>query len=70
MPEDFLIVKDLTKEFTPGLPIVRNISFTLGEAKTFGLLGKSGQGKSVIMQAIRGVPEYEPTRGEIIFRVA
>ncbi|TDA33677.1 MAG: methyl coenzyme M reductase system, component A2 [Hadesarchaea archaeon] len=70
MPEDFLIVRDLTKEFTPGLPIVRNISFTLGEAKTFGLLGKSGQGKSVIMQAIRGVPEYEPTSGEIIFRVA
>jgi len=70
MPEDFLIVKDLTKEFTPGLPIVKNISFTLKEAKTFGLLGKSGQGKSVIMQAIRGIPEYEPTTGEIIFRVA
>ncbi len=70
MPEDFLIVRDLTKEFIPGLPVVRNISFTLQEAKTFGLLGKSGQGKSVIMQAIRGVPEYEPTTGEIIFRVA
>jgi methyl coenzyme M reductase system subunit A2 len=70
MPEDFLIVKDLTKEFTPGLPVVKNISFTLKEAKTFGLLGKSGQGKSVIMQAIRGIPEYEPTTGEIIFRVA
>jgi len=70
MPEDFLIVEDLTKEFTPGLPVVKNISFTLKEAKTFGLLGKSGQGKSVIMQAIRGIPEYEPTTGEIIFRVA
>jgi methyl coenzyme M reductase system subunit A2 len=70
MPEDFLIVKDLTKEFTPGLPVVKNISFTLKEAKTFGLLGKSGQGKSTIMQAIRGIPEYEPTTGEIIFRVA
>jgi methyl coenzyme M reductase system subunit A2 len=70
MPEDFLIVRDLTKEFTPGLPIVKNISLTLKEAKTFGLLGKSGQGKSVIMQAIRGIPEYEPTSGEVIFRLA
>jgi methyl coenzyme M reductase system subunit A2 len=70
MPEDFLIVRDLTKEFTPGLPVVKNISLTLKEAKTFGLLGKSGQGKSVIMQAIRGIPEYEPTSGEVIFRLA
>jgi len=70
MPEDFLIVRDLTKEFTPGLPVVKNISLTIKEAKTFGLLGKSGQGKSTIMQAIRGIPEYEPTSGEIIFRLA
>ena len=70
MVEDFLEVKNLTKEFASGLPMVRNISFRVKEAGTFGLLGKSGHGKSIVMQAIRGVPEYEPTNGQVIFRLS
>ena len=70
MVEYFLEVKNLTKEFISGLPVIRNISFKIGEAGTFGLLGKSGHGKSVIMQSIRGIPEYEPTDGQVMYRLS
>ncbi|KPV61798.1 MAG: putative ABC transporter ATP-binding protein [Candidatus Bathyarchaeota archaeon BA2] len=60
----------MTKEFVRGLPIIKNISFTIREGGTFGLLGKSGHGKSIIMQSIRGILEYEPTYGQIIFRLS
>ncbi len=70
MAENFLKVKNLTKEFISGFPLVKNVSFEVNEAGTFGLLGKSGHGKSIVMQAIRGIPEYEPTTGQIIFRLS
>lgn len=70
MAEEFLIVENLTKEFTSGIPVVSDVSFKVSEAGSYGLLGKSGHGKSVIMQAVRGVPEYEPTDGNIIYRIS
>ncbi|MHA1265492.1 MAG: methyl coenzyme M reductase system, component A2 [Candidatus Helarchaeota archaeon] len=66
----FLEVKDLTVEFVRGEPSIKNISFSLREGHSFGILGKSGSGKSVLMNAIRGTKEYEPIRGEIIFHIS
>lgn len=66
----FLIVKNLTKEFVRGEPAIRDISFELYEGHSFGILGKSGSGKSVLMNAIRGTKEYAPTRGSIIYNIA
>lgn len=66
----FLEVRDVTVEFVRGEPSIKNISFTLDEGHSFGILGKSGSGKSVLMNAIRGTKEYEPIRGEIIFHIA
>ncbi|MHA1650672.1 MAG: methyl coenzyme M reductase system, component A2 [Candidatus Helarchaeota archaeon] len=66
----FLDVKDVTVEFVRGEPSIKNISFSLSEGDAFGILGKSGSGKSVLMNAIRGTKEYEPIRGEIIFHIS
>ncbi|NVM54018.1 MAG: methyl coenzyme M reductase system, component A2 [Candidatus Helarchaeota archaeon] len=66
----FLEVKDVTVEFVRGEPSIRNISFTINEGHSFGILGKSGSGKSVLMNAIRGTKEFEPIRGEILFHLS
>lgn len=66
----FLIVENITKEFVRGEPSIKDISFSINEGKSFGILGKSGSGKSVLMNAVRGTKDFEPTRGKIIFNVA
>jgi len=72
MSEDqiFLEVKDVTKEFVRGEPAIKNISFTIREGHSFGILGKSGSGKSVLMNAVRGTKDYEPSRGQIIYHIS
>jgi len=69
MGELFLKVEGLTKYFTDR-PVIDNISFELEEGKGFGILGKSGCGKTVLMHALRGIKEYEPTSGTVTYRVA
>jgi len=69
MSEDFIIVEDLSKKFGDEL-VLQNISFKLKEGDSFGILGKSGSGKTVLMHSIRGIKEYHPTKGSVIYRVA
>ena len=69
LTEDFLTVKNVTKEFK-GIAVVRDASFTVKEEDAFGLLGRGGSGKSVLMQSIRGARGYEPTYGSIVFNIA
>jgi methyl coenzyme M reductase system subunit A2 len=69
MEEEILIVEGLSKYFTDK-PTIGDISFKVKEGEGFGILGKSGCGKTVLMHAIRGIREYEPTDGTITFRVA
>jgi methyl coenzyme M reductase system subunit A2 len=66
----FLDVNDVTVEFVRGEPSIKNITFSIAEGHSFGILGKSGSGKSVLMNAIRGTKEYQPIRGEIIFHIS
>ncbi|MHA1276275.1 MAG: methyl coenzyme M reductase system, component A2 [Candidatus Helarchaeota archaeon] len=68
--EDFIIVKNLFKEFERGEPAYVDVSFTIKEGQAFGILGKSGSGKSALMHALRGTPEYRPTKGTVTYRVA
>jgi oligopeptide/dipeptide ABC transporter ATP-binding protein len=50
---------------------VNNVSFTLGEGETLGILGESGCGKSVTAQAIMGILDTPPARvagGQVRYR--
>lgn len=62
-------IKHLKKYFNVGskneVKAVDDISFTIHEGETFGLVGESGCGKSTTGRAI--IKLYHPTAGEIIF---
>jgi oligopeptide/dipeptide ABC transporter ATP-binding protein len=67
-----LKVQDLYKEFTVGsmfkkkkVQAVRNVSFTIYEGETFGLVGESGCGKSTTGRA--AIRLIEPTNGSVKF---
>ena len=64
-----LEVKNVTKKFGDKV-VLKNISFTLDEGESLGILGKSGAGKSVLLHMLRGMEGYEPTEGQIIYHVA
>jgi methyl coenzyme M reductase system subunit A2 len=67
--EPFLKLINVSKEFD-GKAILKNVNVEINEGESLGLLGRSGAGKSVLLHMLRGTPEYAPTSGEVIFRVA
>ena len=68
MANKILEVKNLKKYFsTPKgmLHAVDDVTFTIEEGKTLGVVGESGCGKSTTGRAILRL--HEPTSGEVIF---
>ncbi|HUY01161.1 MAG TPA: methyl coenzyme M reductase system, component A2 [Candidatus Deferrimicrobium sp.] len=69
--EDFFLkVDNISKEFKRGTYAIKDISFIVNEGHSFGILGKSGSGKSVLMHALRGTKGFDPTHGKVYYRVA
>lgn len=68
MPEPLLTVKNLTKYFHVSkgvLHAVDDVSFTIEEGKTLGIVGESGCGKTTTGRAVLRL--IEPTGGQILF---
>ena len=58
-----LIVKDLVKEYVPGKPVLKNISFEVSGCSTVAIIGPSGTGKSTLLRCINRL--IDPTGGTI-----
>jgi methyl coenzyme M reductase system subunit A2 len=61
-------VENLCMDFD-GKRVLDTISFELSEGEILGIIGRSGAGKTVLMQLMRGV-EQPPTSGKIIYHIA
>lgn len=66
---NFLIGEGLTKFFADR-KVLDNVDITIDEGQWFGVIGKSGSGKTVLMNTLRGVKEYRPSSGTVIYNVA
>lgn len=55
-------IKDLTKSFD-GVEVLSHISMTLEKGKIYGLVGRNGSGKTMLMKHILGF--VSPTSGTI-----
>ncbi|MDI6720320.1 MAG: ATP-binding cassette domain-containing protein, partial [Methanomicrobiales archaeon] len=64
----FITVENLSMHFN-GKKALKNISFEVAEGEIFGVIGRSGAGKTVLMHLMRGV-DQPPTSGRIIYHVA
>lgn len=64
----FIEIKNVTKIFD-NEAVLDDISLNIEEGEVLGILGKSGSGKSVLLNMLRGIQEYKPDSGEIIFNV-
>ncbi len=65
----FIEVKNVTKRFD-NVAVLDNISFEINEGEVLGILGRSGAGKSVLLNMLRGIQEYAPDEGEVIYNVS
>ena len=65
----FIIIDNVTLKFGDK-EVLNNISLSINEGERVGIIGKSGSGKTVLLSMLRGMSEYAPTAGRIIFRVA
>ena len=60
-----LSIKNLSKEYVPGKPVLRGISLDIAGRDITAIIGPSGTGKSTLIRCINRL--VEPTAGEILF---
>ena len=66
---DFITLKNITKTFD-GVDVLKDINLKIDEGQTLGILGRSGSGKSVLINMLRGTLDYKPDEGNIILNIA
>ncbi|NLI73871.1 MAG: methyl coenzyme M reductase system, component A2 [Euryarchaeota archaeon] len=65
--ETFIIIDNVSKKFD-GSYVLRDISANIHTGEILGLIGRSGAGKSVLINMLRGTEEYRPDAGSITYR--
>ena len=65
----FIEIKNVTKTFNR-VDILKNVNIDLDEGMVLGILGRSGSGKSVLINMLRGMKDYKPDEGQIIYNLA
>ena len=65
----FITLKNITKTFD-GVDVLKDINLKISEGETLGILGRSGSGKSVLINMLRGTLDYKPDAGNIIMNIA
>ncbi len=65
----FIEIKNVSKSFND-VNVLKNVNMAVNEGSVLGILGKSGSGKSVLINMLRGMKEYEPDEGQIIYNIA
>jgi methyl coenzyme M reductase system subunit A2 len=64
----FIEIKNVNKSFND-IKTLENVNLTIEEGSVMGILGKSGSGKSVLINMLRGMKGYQPDNGQIIYNI-
>ncbi|WP_300163528.1 ATP-binding cassette domain-containing protein [Solidesulfovibrio sp.] len=64
-PQPMIEIRGLTKAFA-GQPVLRGVDMTVPEGMVTAVIGKSGEGKSVLLKHIIGL--LKPDAGDILFQ--
>jgi len=59
-----LELQDVFLEYSPGIPVLRNVVATIEPGEVVGIIGPSGSGKSTLVQLLLGL--LEPTAGKVL----
>lgn len=63
-----LELKDLHAEVEgEGIEILKGVNLTISKGEIHAIMGPNGSGKSTLAKVVAGHPQYEVTRGDIIF---
>ena len=62
-----LVIDDLHAS-VEGIEILKGVSLTVDRGQIHALMGPNGSGKSTLANVLMGHPEYEITRGRILYR--
>lgn len=65
----FIELKNITKIFNE-VSVLKDLNVEIEEGNVLGILGRSGSGKSVLINMLRGTKEYKPDSGQMIFNIA